>query len=123
MMDIYDFWKVTLKQDAKAMRKYFHQDACVRWHNTNELFNVDEFIIANCEYPDDWDGEVERVERINDLIITVTHVYAVDKPLSFHVTSFIQLKDEKIISVDEYWGDDGEAPQWRLDKHIGKSIK
>lgn len=122
MMNIYDFWKVTLKQDADAMRQYFHQEACVRWHNTNELFNVDEFIIANCEYPDDWDGEVERVERLHDLIITVTHVYAIDKPLSFHVTSFIQLKDEKIISIDEYWGDDGEAPQWRLDKHIGKKI-
>lgn len=32
-------------------------------------------------------------------------------------------KNNKIISVDEYWGDDGDAPQWRLDKHIGSPIK
>ncbi|ABX41981.1 nuclear transport factor 2-like protein [Lachnoclostridium phytofermentans] len=122
-MDIYSFWNTTLKQNASTMRTYFHADAYVRWHNTNEHFTVDEFIQANCEYPDKWDGEVERVEEIRDLIITVTHVYAVNKPLSFHVTSFIRVKDDKIISIDEYWGDDGSAPQWRLDKHIGKSIK
>lgn len=24
---------------------------------------------------------------------------------------------------DAYWGDDGEAPQWRKDKQIGTAIK
>jgi len=24
--------------------------------------------------------------------------------------------------MDEYWADDGNAPQWRLDKNIGKTI-
>ncbi len=32
-------------------------------------------------------------------------------------------KDGKIAQVDEYWGDDGEAPQWRQDMHIGNKIK
>lgn len=122
-MDIYKFWEVTLKQDADAMRNYFHADAYIRWHNTNEHFTVKEFIQANCEYPDEWDGEVERVEQIDDLFITAVHVFAINKPLSFHVTSFIRMKKDKIISIDEYWGDDGIAPQWRLDKRIGKPIK
>lgn len=46
-----------------------------------------------------------------------------DKSVSFHVTSFIQTKDDKIIAMDEYYADDGTAPQWRLDKHIGTSIE
>lgn len=68
------------------------------------------------------DGEVERVENIDNLVITVTHVHTKDQSLSFHVTSFIKIIEDKIISVDEYWGDDGPAPQWRLDKHIGSTI-
>ena len=60
---------------------------------------------------------------LDDTIITATHVYSKDSSLSFHVVSFIKVKDDKIISVDEYWGDDGVAPQWRLDKHIGTVIK
>lgn len=122
-MNIYDFWKDILGQNANAIRGYFDKDAYINWHCTNEHFNVDEFIVANCEYPGDWNGEVERVEKTNDVFITVTHVYSKDKVLSFHVTSFIKVVGDKIVSVDEYWADDGDVPNWRLAKNIGKAIK
>ncbi len=121
-MDIKTYWKATLMQDAEGMRPYFAPEALIKWHNTNECFTVNEFICANCEYPGQWDGTIERIECIDDLIITVVHVFSLDKTLSFHVTSFIKVANEKIISIDEYWGDDGTAPQWRLDKHIGRPI-
>ncbi len=122
-MDIYKFWRDILEQNAENIKNYFHKDAYINWDCTNENFTVDEFMIANCEYPGTWDGEVERVEMTNDLFITVTHVYSRDKTLSFHVTSFIKVIQDKIAAVDEYWADDGIAPQWRLDKHIGKAVK
>lgn len=122
-MDIYKFWKDVLAQNTDVIKDYFDENAYINWHCTNERFNVNEFIIANCEYPGDWDGEVERIEKINDLFITVTHVYSKDKTLSFHVTSFIQVMNGKIVAIDEYWADDGVAPKWRLDKHIGKAIQ
>lgn len=122
-MDILNYWKAVLNQDAEKMKPYFHQDAFINWHNTNEHFSVDEFIRANCEYPGQWDGTVERIEKINDLLISVTHVFTRDRSQSFHVTSFIRLKNEQIMSIDEYWGDDGSAPQWRLDLHLGTPIK
>lgn len=53
-MDIYEFWNVVLAQNEKEIRKYFQNDACIKWHCTNERFNLDEFIIANCDYPGDW---------------------------------------------------------------------
>ena len=123
MMNIKDFWSAVLRQDADVIRDYFHPDGWVNWHNTNEHFTVEEFIRANCEYPGEWDGEVEREEQCGDLVITATHVYTKDRSLSLHVASFIKLRDDKIISIDEYWGDDGIAPQWRLDKHIGTKIR
>ena len=122
-MDIKAFWKAVLAQDEKEIRKYFHADAYVNWHCTNEHFNVDEFITANCEYPGQWDGVVERIETVNDLIITVTLIYPKDRSVSFHVTSFIRTADGKIAAMDEYYADDGTAPQWRLDKHIGTAIQ
>ena len=122
-MNIYDFWKAVLGQNEIEIRKYFQNDAYINWHCTNERFNVDEFIIANCEYPGDWEGSVERVETLNDLIVTVVNVYPKGRNASFHVTCFIKTKEDKIVSMDEYWADDGNAPQWRLDKHIGKAIR
>ena len=121
-MNIYKFWKDVLEQNADNIRDYFDKNAYINWHCTNEHFNVDEFIIANCEYPGSWNGEVERAEKINDLFVTVTHVYSQNRELSFHVTSFIKVIDDKITAIDEYWADDGIAPKWRLDKHIGTAI-
>ena len=121
-MDIHHFMKAVLAQDAEKIRNYFNKDAYVNWHCTNEHFTVDEFIIANCEYPGDWDGTIERVEQSGDLYITVTKVYPKDKNCFFHVVSFIKTENEKIASIDEYWADDGTAPQWRLDKYIGTPI-
>ena len=122
-MNIYQFWNDVLEQNADALRDYFHENAYINWHCTNEHFTVEEFIIANCEYPGAWGGEVELVEKINDLIVTVTHVFSQNREMSFHVTSFIITDDDKIAAIDEYWADDGIAPQWRLDKHIGKAVK
>lgn len=121
-MDVYNFMKAVLAQDEETIRNYFNKDAYVNWHCTNEHFTVDEFIIANCEYPGDWDGTIERVEQSGNLYITVTKVYPKDKNCFFHVVSFIKIENEKIASMDEYWADDGNAPQWRLDKHIGTPI-
>lgn len=122
-MDMKQFWSDVLKQDETAIKTYFHKDATIFWHCTNEQFTLEEFIRANCDYPGDWDGVVERIDQMDDLIISVTHVYPSNRSSSFHVVSFIKLKDNLIYSVDEYWADDGEAPAWRKNMNIGKPIK
>lgn len=122
-MDVYDFWKAVLQQDAEKMRTYFRENAYVNWHCTNEHFSVEEYIRANCEYPGAWDGRIERVETTGDLTIVVVRVFTCDKALSFHVVSFMHMEEGLISSLDEYWGDDGPAPQWRREKKIGSVIK
>lgn len=122
-MDIHAYWTAVLRQDADAIRAHFCPNAYVNWHNTNEHFTVDEFIRANCEYPGDWAGKVERVVRQGTECITVAHVYSRDGKLSYHVVSFIRVDGGQIASVDEYWGDDGDPPEWRREMHLGSAIK
>ncbi|PID82080.1 MAG: hypothetical protein CSB16_03150 [Clostridiales bacterium] len=119
-MNIRQYWHDTISQNAKQMIKFFAKDASINWHNTNECFTVDEFIKVNCTYPDVWYGEVERIEKLNDLFITVTRVY--NKNVSFHAVSFIKVKDDMIIAIDEYWGEDGNMPKWRDEMNIGTKI-
>ena len=122
-MDVYAFQRAVLEQRAEDLTVYFTDDAVVNWHCTNERFTVSEYIRANCEYPGAWDGEVERVYPIPDGMVTVTRVYPKDESMSFHVTTFLSLRDDRIAAMDEYWADDGTAPQWRRDMGIGKPIK
>ena len=77
-MNIKQFWKAVLAQDEEEIRKYFHKDAYVNWHCTNEHFTVDEYIIANCEYPGEWDGIIERTEMVNELISALTTIAGVE---------------------------------------------
>ena len=121
-MNVYAFFHAVWDQDAETLASFFAPDAYVNWHCTNEHFTAAEFIRANCEYPGEWDGEIERIEALGDLTIAAAHVYTKDRGLSFHAVSFIRAREGKIISLDEYWGDDGPAPQWRLDKQIGAPI-
>lgn len=121
-MEIERYWEAVLHQDANEMRTYLHPDAKINWYCTNEQFNVEEFIRVNCEYPGDWDGEIEQCFHFADKIITATHVVSKTGIVSCHVVSVFTIKDDKIVWVDEYWGDDGEAPKWRKDLHIGQKI-
>ena len=115
------FWDKVVAQDKDNLRKYFLEDAIIRWHCTNEEFNLDEYIIANCEYPGNWSYVIERLIEIENTIITVTKIN--NEEMTFHVTSFFTIEDNKIKELNEYFGDDGFAPKWRLDKHLGKPIK
>lgn len=120
--DVKHYWNAVLRQDAEAIRTFFHPDAWINWHNTNEHFTLEEFIRANCEYPGDWNGTVERIITMDTQVITAAHVFSMDGRLSFHVVSFIRVEAGRIRSIDEYWGDDGLPPQWRQEKGIGTAI-
>lgn len=115
------FWSDVVAQNKDNLRKYFWEDAIIRWHCTNEAFNLEEYIIANCEYPGSWNGEIERLIEVGNTIITVTRVYSED--MSCHATSFFTIENNKIKELNEYFGDDGFAPKWRLDKQLGSPIK
>ena len=121
-MDIRKFWRAALDQDAGAMRAFFHPEAVVRWHCSGERFSVDEYLRANCEYPGEWDGEIQRVEAFADQIITAVRVFPKDKSASFHAVSFFRICDGKIIEMDEYWADDAPPPDWRIQMNIGRKI-
>lgn len=111
-------------QDAEAIRNFFHPDAQILWHNTNERFTLDGFLRANCEYPGSWAGEVERAESLGEgRVLSVARVWIRGGGPSFHVVSFFELAEGKIVRLDEYWGDDGPAPAWRQGLRLSAPIR
>ena len=99
-MDLHSYFNALIGQDPDRLAEFFDKDAYISW-----------------------DGELEREEYIGDLIIAVAHIFSRDMGVSFHSTSFIKTKNGKIQLIDEYFGDDGKAPEWRLEMNIGSKIK
>jgi len=114
------FAQAVAKQNANALREFFAPDATICWHDSNEQFSVEEYIHANCEYPGEWSGEVQRVEKMNDGIVIVTKISSAES--SHFVTAFAKLTAGKITRLDEYYSEYNEAPQWRKDMKISKPI-
>ncbi len=116
------FWRDVLAQDRTALPKWFAPEARIHWHCTQERFTAEEFIRANCEYPSQWEGQVQRELWAGDTLVTVTHVYEKGGAVSCHVTSFFRFQEGKILSLDEYWADDGPPPLWRQAMDVGEKF-
>jgi len=115
-------WNDMDKQNWNNIHSYFNDEAIIYWNNTNEEFNLAEYVRTNCEYPGDWSIKIERLECSENLVISVVKVQLENDDVSFHGISFFEFNNGRISLLNEYWGDDGKAPQWRIDKHIGKPI-
>ena len=122
-MDYKAFWLDVLSQNRERLPSWFREDAVIRWHCSNEQFTVAEYVRVNCDYPNDWTGEIERVEESGNTVILAGRVYPLDTSMSFHVVSFLRIENGKIVEIHEYWADDGDAPDWRREMKIGKPIR
>ena len=123
MFDADAFFRAVIDQEADALREFFHQDAWIDWLCTGERFAVEEYIRANCEYPGDWCGAMEKCVRTDEGCIMAAKVWPKDESASFHVVSFLRLVNGKIAAMEEYWADDGSAPEWRRQMNIGRPIE
>ena len=122
-MDVRSFFNDVISQNREGLKSCFSDDAVICWHCSNEQFTADEYIEANCRYPGSWRGDIERIEECGNVTVLAARVYPEDGSGSFHVVSFIGIRDGRISSLDEYWSDDGEAPDWRKELNIGKKIR
>ena len=122
-MNVEKFWQDVINQNRSSLSSFFCEDVVIRWHCTNEQFTVSEYIQVNCDYPGKWKGNIERVEKFDSQMIIVGKVQSDDETIQCHVISFILLRDDKIIEMDEYWADDGEPPAWRKALQIGRPIR
>ena len=115
------FVGAVVTQDAEALSAHFGPDAVICWHDSNEQMDVAGYIRANCEYPGDWQGSLQRVEKIEAGLALRTKIWS-DQSVHM-VSSFLQLEKGKIIRLDECFSDVGEVPQWRKDMNVSKPIE
>ena len=112
-MDFGRYWQDCVTQDRDALRAWFWTDARIIWPCTDEVFTVDEFLLANCEYPGDWTGELQRVTETPMGAVTEVRISSADSRYSCHVASIFTLYHDRIVSLTEYYADDGPPPSWR----------
>lgn len=119
-----EFLSAVASQDRERLRNCFVPSAVIRWPNTNEEFCLEDYLVANCDYPGCWHGQVERTERTENGAVAVSRIWAEDGAASLRVVSFFSFgTDGRIVNLTEYYSDDGPVPQWRQELGLGQPIK
>ncbi len=92
------------------------EDACVYLPNTREIFRGrDKYVAFNQKYPGEWAMETEAVytDPETDTIIAVSLVRSKTEKQSYYLTAFYHFTGTLIDRIIEYWGENGEPPEWR----------
>lgn len=54
-------WQAVAEQDPEKLVRFFTPDARILWPNTEECFDLADYVRANCAYPGQWSGKVEKI--------------------------------------------------------------
>jgi len=118
------YWQAVEQKNKSEFLTYFHEDAMIYLHDTNDEFPPEYYIREEDDFGNDWHTTVDRVEELKSgQIMTITFHRSSDW-IGF-VTSFFTFQDEKIIKLHEYFSpcDDNIVPQWRVDLKEEEKLK
>lgn len=107
---IFALWQAVADQEEAALARFFTPDAEIFWPNSGERFDLNGYLRANCDYPGQWTGKVEKIAL--DGSYSISKVWSREGAAARAVT-FYQWRNGKIAQMTEYWGDIGPAPDWR----------
>lgn len=115
------FWTLMGEGKFDEVGELMNENAEVWLPNTREVFRGrDKYINFNKKYPGRWLINIDKIFSKEDIVVSAVRVESEDKASSFYATSFFTIRDNLISEITEYWGDNGEPPEWRLNELLSE---
>ncbi|MSU00322.1 nuclear transport factor 2 family protein [Tissierella pigra] len=115
------FWNLMSDGMFDEIGELMEENADVCLPNTRELFRGrDKYINFNKKYPGRWIITLDKIFSKDDIVVSAVKVEAGDKSSSFYANSFFTINNGLISEIVEYWGDNGEPPQWRVEESLSE---
>lgn len=115
------FWVLVSDGLFDEAGKLMDKDASVWLPNSREVFRGrDKYVTFNKKYPGRWIISIDKMISKNDTVISIVKVEAEDKSTSLYATSVFTIKNNLITDITEYWGDNGEPPEWRTEESLSE---
>ncbi len=118
---VISFWECINNAEFDNLNELMSDEACIYLPNTREVFKgKDRYINFNKRYPDRWYVDLENMFVCEDTVISCAKIFNENKTISLYVNSFFNIKDELIVEITEYWGENGQPPQWRINENLSE---
>lgn len=106
------FWGLFSAQKWDEAGKLLYSDFFAIWPQSKEKMNAKNFIEANRNYPGNHKIEVIHAFAIDDKVLTTVWIEA-DTGQKTFANSIFDIRDDKIVKVEEYWAEPYPAPESR----------
>jgi predicted SnoaL-like aldol condensation-catalyzing enzyme len=115
------YWNYMSNAEFDMAGTLMNENAVVWMPNTREVFKGRDFYVEfNKKYPGHWIISIEKILSIDNDVITAVKVSSKNGKESFYATSFFRINNNLIEEITEYWGENGEPPEWRLKEKLSE---
>ncbi len=101
-------WARIDAQDWDGMAGLLDPHLRARYVHTGETFDPGELVRLNREYPGRWHATVEDIVGTGQRAVSRTRVS--NGQQTYHVASFVTVRDGMIADLVEVWADSGASP-------------
>lgn len=124
MLDIKEYWRLTLAKRTDDLRPFLRQDLEVHWHNTNEKFDLEQYLQVIASLPGGrWQADFWLSQKTGNGVQTVMKVTPKGrKEPAYYVNTFFTFRKSKILFIDMFWGEMLPAADWRKEKGLGEPL-
>jgi hypothetical protein len=113
------FWNFISDQEWELAQILLDQELITIWPQSRErILGAENYININRHYPGNHKIEIKQLFEIENKVITTVWIVA-DTGQKTFANSFFEIKNNKIIGIEEYWTEPYDAPTWR-EKWVNK---
>lgn len=114
---IQNFWHIIDRAAFDELTSVMHDDARITLPNTREIFPTRQhYIDFNKAYPGRWHVRIERISPCGDDWMSIVEL-SDGAEQSLYGIALFTLRQGKISTITEYYGDNGPVPVWRVGKY------
>ena len=117
-----ELWHCLNEKRWDDARKLLSEEFVADWPQSKEKMDADGFIEVNRNYPGQHEIQIFNFWHDYDSwehrshVTTLVYIKSVmpdGKKLELYATSFFEIEDGKILTLDEYWAETYPPPDWR----------
>jgi len=97
------------RRDWVGLEALLAEDCAVSFVHDGRVFTGTEWVAFNADYPGRWSFVAEDIVACDERAVVRARVF--NDTATFHVASFLTVRDGLIHQIDEVWADGHAAPQ------------
>ncbi len=115
------FWENFQGRKWEIVKSLLDESFFANFPQSGEIFDREHYVEMNRKYPGNWQIEVQRIFKTENLWISEVKI-VLDDHIDWGIGLF-KIKNGKIFELCEYWAESFSEPEWRKKLRVSRNQK